>query len=110
MRRATRTDTNQSEIIQALRKHGASVQPIHIIGKGCPDLLVGFNGRNWLVEVKDGGKVPSQRRLTPDEAAWHRSWCGQVAIAESVEDAIALIHADSHSCANTQLLLEIAHE
>ena len=41
MRRAARTDANQAEIVAALRGVGASVQPLHAVGQGCPDLLVG---------------------------------------------------------------------
>jgi len=70
-----------------------SVQPLHTVGKGCPDLLCGVRGTNLLVEIKDGQKVPSARKLTPDEAAWHQSWRGQVAIIESVDDALALVGA-----------------
>jgi len=69
------------------------VQPLHTVGKGCPDLLCGVRGTNLLVEIKDGQKVPSARKLTPDEAAWHQSWRGQVAIIESVDDALALVGA-----------------
>ena len=64
MRRAARADSNQAEIVDALRKVGASVQPIHTVGGGVPDLLVGFRGQNYLFEVKDGEKAPSDRRLT----------------------------------------------
>jgi hypothetical protein len=48
-------------------------------------------GTNLLIEIKDGQKVPSARKLTPDEAAWHQSWRGQVAIVESVDDALRLV-------------------
>lgn len=91
MRRAARTDTNQSAIVAALRQHGASVQCLHTIGKGVPDLLVGWQGRNYLLEIKDNSKPPSARRLTPDEEQWHLEWRGQVQVVSSVEEAIALI-------------------
>lgn len=94
MRRAARVDANQSTIAEALRSCGATVQLIHAVGKGCPDLLVGFGGVNLLLEVKDGSKSPSKRKLTPDEATWHEEWRGQVAIVESVEDAIELLEID----------------
>jgi hypothetical protein len=52
-----RVDSTQVGIVLALRKTGASVQHLHTIGKGCPDLLVGYRGRNILIEVKsDGGR------------------------------------------------------
>ncbi|HJP47915.1 hypothetical protein [Acinetobacter venetianus] len=46
MRRAAKIDANQTEIVKALRKFGASVQSLASTGKGCPDLLVGFRGMN----------------------------------------------------------------
>lgn len=42
MRRAARTDANQTAIVEALRKCGASVQSLAAVGKGVPDLLVGL--------------------------------------------------------------------
>jgi hypothetical protein len=91
MRRAARVDRNQAEIVAVLRSVGASVQPLHTIGKGCPDLLVGHRGRNWLIEIKDGLLPPSKRQLTGDEMEWHAAWRGQVAIVSNAEEALALI-------------------
>ena len=67
MRRAAKIDANQTEIVKALRQVGASVQSLASTGKGCPDLLVGFRGVNWLLEIKDGQKVKSARKLTDDK-------------------------------------------
>lgn len=86
MRRAAKVDDNQPEIVKAFRQMGASVQHLHTVGKGCPDLLVGFRRRNLLVEVKDGSKSPSRRKLTQDEADWHAAWRGRVHIVETFED------------------------
>lgn len=93
MRRAARIDENQREIVAALRAAGATVEPLHFVGRGFPDILVGYCGRNYLIEIKDGRKPPSRRRLTPDEQAWHERWRGQVAVAESVDDALEIIGA-----------------
>lgn len=82
-------DRNQAEITAALRKIGATVQPLHYVGKGCPDLLVGFRGGNYLFEVKDGEKPPSARQLTTDEADWQRLWNGDVTTVLSAEEALA---------------------
>ncbi len=86
-----RTDSNQSAIVKALRKVGATVQILSDVGKGCPDLLVGFAGRTYAMEVKDGAKSPSERKLTPDQVKWHRAWKGQVAIVNSIVEALAVI-------------------
>ena len=38
---ASRVDSNQPEIVATLRGMGCSVQHLHAVGKGVPDLLVG---------------------------------------------------------------------
>jgi hypothetical protein len=73
---------------------GASVQSLASVGRGCPDLLVGFKGRNLLLEVKDGRKPPSARELTDDQKKWHGGWLGNVRVVESVEQAIAALIGD----------------
>lgn len=89
MRRAARTDANQVEIVDALRRAGCSVQVLSSVGAGCPDLLVGRAGRNKLMECKDGDKPPSERRLTPDQEKWHAEWRGEVDVVKSAEEALA---------------------
>lgn len=91
MRRAAKVDANQDEIVKALRQVGASVQSLASTGKGCPDLLVGFRGVNWLLEIKDGQKVKSARKLTDDQVVWHQTWRGRVYVVESVEQALEVI-------------------
>lgn len=86
-----RVDANQSAIVEALRKLGATVLHLHTIGKGAPDIAVGYMGKNALIEIKDGSKPPSARKLTPDEERFHAEWRGQVAVVESVDEAIAFI-------------------
>jgi hypothetical protein len=93
MRKTARVDANQAVIVDALRAIGASVQSLAMVGRGVPDLLVGFRAQTYLLEVKDGEKPPSARRLTPDEAAWHDSWRGQVATVASIEEALHAIGA-----------------
>jgi hypothetical protein len=91
MRRAARVDGNQSLITEALRAVGATVQPLHTVGNGCPDLLVGYRATNWCLEVKDGDKPPSARKLTDDEQIWHNGWQGVVHVVETVEQALQVV-------------------
>lgn len=90
-RRRARTDANHSAVIGALRACGATVQDLSAVGDGCPDLLVGHRGRNFAIEVKDGSKAPSARKLTEDQERWHRDWRGQVVVVNSIEEAIAAL-------------------
>jgi hypothetical protein len=93
MRTAAKTDANQAEIVAALRQCGATVQTLHTVRHGCPDLLVGYKGQNLLIEVKDGAKPTSERRLTPDQERWHAGWRGCVYVVDDVTGAIALVGA-----------------
>lgn len=83
-----RVDRNQREIVQTLRELGMSVLCLHAVGKGCPDLLVGFRGKNYLIEVKDGEKPESQRKLTPAEAVFLSKWLGHYMILKSVSETL----------------------
>jgi hypothetical protein len=68
MRYAARVDANQEQIVSALRAAGAYVWII-----GLPiDLLVGFKGHTFLVEIKDGPK----KRLTKLQTDFFENWCG----------------------------------
>lgn len=92
MRRAAKIDANQPEIIRALRSiYGVTVTPTHTAGAGFPDLAVGFRGQTFLLEIKDGAKPPSARKLTADQEQWHREWTGQVAVVSNVREALEAI-------------------
>ena len=49
-----RIDANQPEIVDGLRRIGATVRSTATIGIGFPDICVGFRGKNYLFEIKDG--------------------------------------------------------
>jgi len=88
MRRAARTDGNHEEIVKALRAVGATVQSLAAVGHGVPDLLVGYQGKTILMEVKDGTKSTSKRQLTEDQVKWIDAWSGgSVFIVDNVEAA-----------------------
>lgn len=94
--RAKKVDANHNDIVAALKKLGCRIQSLAAIGDGCPDLLVGVSsvsGRRLVVlEVKDGTRIPSERKLTPAEEAWHRLWDGfPVHVVESVEQAVGVV-------------------
>lgn len=66
MRRDAKVDSNQSEIVAALRKCGASVIITSQL-KNAFDILVLFKGKTHIVEIKDAKKPPSARKLTEGE-------------------------------------------
>lgn len=89
--RARRVDANQPAIVAALRKIGFSVAITSGAGDGFPDIVVGRNHRNWLIEIKDENKPPSHRVLTPEQDKFHDEWRGQVDVVKSVDEAINLV-------------------
>lgn len=93
MRRAAKVDRNQGQIVEALRKVGASVAITSALGSGFPDVVAGYRGTNTLIEIKDGFTPPSKRKLTPAEKSWHDAWRGQVCVVETVEEALRAIGA-----------------
>lgn len=86
-----KVDANQKEVVAKLRKIGASVVSTAAIGKGMCDIIVGYKGVNYLFEIKDGAKPPSQRKLTPDEAVFHDKWEGRISIINNIDEALKLI-------------------
>lgn len=91
MRRAAKVDDNQGDIVKALRAVGCLVAHTPV-GNGFPDLAVGYRGRIVLLEVKDGRKVPSARKLNENEVKFHQQWAGlPVYVVECVEDALAAV-------------------
>ena len=86
-----RRDANHAELVGVARVLGASVLDLADVGSGCGDILLGILGRNVIVEIKDGSKPPSARRLAPQEVEFHESWRGEIAIVKSTREMIALV-------------------
>jgi hypothetical protein len=88
LRKAGKKDLNQAAIVAALRAIGCSVQILN--QGGVPDLLVGFRGVNYLLEVKS-----ARGRLTSSQQPFLSLWRGHVAVVRSLTDALMAIgHPD----------------
>lgn len=84
-------DANHGEVVRALRHAGCFVQSLASIGSGCPDVLVGRAGIWCVMEIKDGNKVLSARKLTKDEELWHAAAARHglpVFVVTSAEEAL----------------------
>lgn len=93
-KRGGNPDANQGRIVAALRKIGCTVAITSHVGNGFPDLLVGYQGRTVLLEVKDGDKYPSERKLTEAEAHFLATWTGGPAVVvENEQEALAAVLA-----------------
>lgn len=95
MRMRARVDRNHAEIVDALRQMGCSVQSLAVVGKGCPDILVGYSGRNVLLEVK-----APKGTATSDQLTWGATWSGQFGIVRTVEEAMRCV---TYACRPEQL-------
>jgi Holliday junction resolvase len=91
MRIRARKDDNHTDIVGTFRAIGFSVLDTANLGNGAPDLFVSKNNQTWAIEIKDGKKSPSQRKLTPDEVKFKDTWQGLYAIIESVDDVLKLV-------------------
>ncbi len=91
MRRAAKVDANQAQIVSALRSSGCSVLLLHAVGGGCPDALAAYHGRMVLLEIKDGNKPPSARKLTKPQQKFHAEWNGPIAVVKNIDEAYAAI-------------------
>ena len=95
MSRAKKVDANQPEIVQTFRDLGAKVAITSSAGDGFPDLVVQYRNpmvrriQTLLVEIKDGNKPPSKRKLTPDQEKFHAVF--HCYIVESVKDVYELL-------------------
>jgi hypothetical protein len=95
MRRNARVDDNQTEIVNVLRGFGASVLITSQL-KNAFDILVGYEGVNYIMEIKDGKKPPSQRRLTKGEQKFKDEWLGgEYYVVHSPQEAINIILEDT---------------
>ena len=82
-----RVDNNQLEIIKAFQSMGATVLNLSTVGKGCPDLLIGYKNISVLVEIKS-----KTGKFTEPQLKFMEQWKGgAVNRIDSVDGAIRLI-------------------
>jgi hypothetical protein len=96
IRRAARVDANHGEIVAALRSIGVKVRDLSSVGDGMSDLLCLFRASVYLLEIKDGSKPPSARKLTPDQVKFHaeaRDAGVTVHVVETIDQALAVFGA-----------------
>lgn len=80
-------DLNQKAIVDALRKVGASVEVI----RRPLDLLVGYQRRTYVLEVKQ-----VKGRISHGQEEFLREWQGDIAtVVRSASEALAVIGCES---------------
>ena len=91
-RQAARIDENQNEIVKKLRDYGCSVQT------GMDDLLVGFNGRSYWIEVKDPSKTKKKNgdykagSIKDSQQKLLKEWRGHYSVCCSFEEILKEIN------------------
>ena len=60
---AKKVDLNHKEVVEKFRELGASVFDASGVGRGFPDIVVGYNGQTVLVEIKSGGAESAKPHL-----------------------------------------------
>lgn len=93
LRRDCRVDGNHLEICHTLRKCGVSIRSTASLGDGFPDVVAGFRGFNYLIEIKNGAK---KWNLSKDQVVFHDEWQGQIVIIDSIESAIEWMNGFRH--------------
>jgi hypothetical protein len=92
VRRAAKVDGNQAEIVEALRGiPECSVLVLSAVGDGCPDIMVGYRGFNFLFEIKDPKQPAHRHEFTDDQKKFHGGWKGQAQKVFGVRDIITAI-------------------
>lgn len=77
-------DANEMPIIRALQAVGATVAQLS--GADLPDLVVGYCGGNWLLEVKT-----EKGKLSAGQAIKFAQWQGNVTVVRTPEQALRRI-------------------
>ena len=93
MRVRARKDSNHKKVVAMFRELGATVLDTAQLGFGAPDLVIAYNNKNVLVEIKDGSLPPSKRKLTEDEKQFHAMWKGHIVVINDLKDVIELMQS-----------------
>lgn len=90
MRRAARVDNNQKAIVAALRQ----IPGVTVYHLQKPlDLLIGFRGLNYVVDVKGSRSTA----ITPPQVKFFAEWTGQAALAYSLDEVLEIIFRSTSS-------------
>ena len=89
-------DANHETIVREFMRSGADVVNLSTLGKGVPDILIGFAGFSQLVEIKlpaKAGLKPSRKTLLSlRQKGWHNSWRGRSPVViRTPEEAESLL-------------------
>ena len=85
--RARKIDSNQAQIVAALRALGIGVIPIN----SQVDLVVGHKNRSYIFELKDPAKAHRESSIKPSQKKLRDAWPGQYSIVSTLDEVLAVI-------------------
>ncbi|MEO9497674.1 MAG: hypothetical protein ABJG42_24585 [Vibrio splendidus] len=88
-RRAARVDDNQKAVVALFRKLGWYVLIVSQL-KNCCDIIVSKGGRTVAIEIKDGKKPASARKLSSGEEEFRDNWLGEWRLVETDNDVMKI--------------------
>ena len=87
-----RKDANHHEIVDALTKAGAYVLDMSHVGGGFPDLIIGFQQKTILMEIKNPKTSYGRKGLNKNQLKWKEQWIGgSYCVVDSVESSLRAI-------------------
>lgn len=85
-------DANHNEIVDAMTKVGAYVIDMSHVGKGFPDLIVGFQNMTILMEIKNPKTSYGKKGLNKNQLQWKEKWTGGAyCVVDSIDSALRMI-------------------
>lgn len=89
---ACKVDANHKEIVDAMKAVGASIIDTSRLGKGMPDVIVGFRGQTILMEIKNPKTQYGRKGLNANQRKWAEEWSGgPLSIVDSVDAALRML-------------------
>jgi len=86
---AKKVDSNQKELCSYAKSLGASVQYMHSVGQGFPDVIFAYEGVNYLCEIKS-----EKGKLNSLQVQWFENWKGQAVVVRTKEDILMLLKGE----------------
>jgi hypothetical protein len=90
---ARKKDDNHDEIVDEFKRLGCGVKDVHDL-PNFVDIIICYKSATVMVEIKDGAKPASARKLTSGEKKFSDEWIakgGKWACIETIEQANEMI-------------------
>lgn len=84
-----RKDNNHGEIIEFCKSVGCLVADLSPLGNGCPDVLLSFRGKIFLVEIKNPRTSYGRRGLNKNQKKFAECW--PVNVVRTTADVVDLL-------------------